>query len=279
MVENKPEIYRFDQVSLHYRSKTIFDRINFTLAEGEFLGILGPNGCGKTSLLRLMAGVLKPQTGSIELDGKNLTTYSKKNLACIVSVLAQENPIDFPFSSMEVVLMGRAPYLKGLGWETALDRKIAREAMELCDCLQFADSDVRLLSGGERERVFLARALAQKPRVLLLDEPTTHLDLRHQSEIYSLLKKLHQSEKITIVIVLHDLNFAAQICNQLLLLHQQQLFAHGKPEEVLNSERIRKVYGIEVSQTFYDKNLGRFWVPQFLLPDHVKSQDDLSTSL
>jgi len=254
------EIYSLQAVSLHYGNQVILQDLRFAIAEGEFIGLLGPNGCGKTTLLNLLAGILRPSHGEIQLYQKDLQKYSRREVARLVSVLPQETLVDFPFSALEVVLMGRSPYLKRFQWESAEDLRLATEAMQLTDCWQFRERDVRSLSGGERERVLLARALAQQPKVLLLDEPTTHLDLKHQSGIYRLLRRLHREQGITILAVLHDLNFAANACARLLLLAEGGLRAEGSPDQVLRAETLREVFGAQV-QRRVDAETGR---PYFL---------------
>jgi len=241
-------IYEFSDVALAYEQKSVLRDLSFKIGAGEFVGILGPNGSGKTTLLKLMAGVLKPSAGTIQFEGRHLETYTRKALAQRVSVLPQETFVDFPFRAIEVVLMGRAPYLRTFQWESAEDLRLARDAMARTDCLELADQDIRSLSGGERERVFLARALAQQPRVLLLDEPTTHLDLKHQVEIFRLLQELHAEQGLTLITVLHDLNFAALSCQRVLLLGERRLHADGRPEEILQPSLIREVYGVEVER-------------------------------
>lgn len=241
-------IYDFKNVAFRYEAKPVLRELSFAIRAGEFLGILGPNGCGKTTLLKLMAGVLRPSEGSLHFEGRALESYSRKSLAQNISVLPQETFVDFPFRALEIVLMGRAPYLRNFQWESANDHRIAREAMERTDCWGLAEQDIRSLSGGERERVFLARALAQQPRILLLDEPTTHLDLKHQVEIYRLLRDLHREQGLTVITVLHDLNFANLACQRVLLLGDGNIQAEGPPQEVLEPERIRQVYGVEVQR-------------------------------
>lgn len=241
-------IFNFNNVSLAYGETTVLRDLNFSVAAKEFVGVLGPNGSGKTTLLKLMAGVLKPTRGSISLKEKNIRDYPRKALAKIVSVLPQETLLDFPFTALEVVLMGRAPYLKTFQWETAHDLEIAEAAMNATDCWEFASRDVRSLSGGERERVLLARALAQEPQVLLLDEPTTHLDLKHQLETYRLLKRLNQQEGLTLIAALHDLYFASQSCGRILMLSQTRLRADGPPPEILAPQMVEEVYGVKLGE-------------------------------
>jgi len=238
------DIFEFKKVSLTYEVKPVLTDISFSIREKEFVGILGPNGSGKTTLLKLMIGILKPQEGLIHFKERPVADYSRKDLAKMVSVLPQETYLDFPFTALEVVLMGRSPYLKAFQWESAHDLEIAREAMAWTDTSDFAHRDIRSLSGGERERVLLARALAQEPQVLLLDEPTTHLDLKHQWETHRLLKRLNQERGLTLVVVLHDINFATQACGRILLLSETHLKADGPPQEVLSPEQIQEVFGV-----------------------------------
>lgn len=257
-------ILDLENVAFSYGPEPLFRDLSFAIESGEFVGLLGPNGCGKTSLLQLIAGVSRPEQGRIRLQGKDLNEIPRSEIARSVSVLPQETFVEFPFTALEVVLMGRAPYLKRFQWEGPRDLEVAREAMRLTDCLDFAGRDVRSLSGGERERVLLARALAQEPKILLLDEPTTHLDLKHQSEIFRLLRKLHSQQGLTLIVVLHDLNFAATACERLLLLADGGLKADGPPAEVLKAETIREVFGAEVWAGTEEKSGRPFFLP--LLP-------------
>lgn len=254
--------YSLHGVSLRYGDHSVLRDLRLEIEAGEFVGILGPNGCGKTTLLNLLAGVLRPSGGAIQLFEKNLQDYSRREVARLVSVLPQETTVDFPFSALEVVLMGRAPYLRRFQWEGLADLRLAEEAMRRTDCWQFRERDVRQLSGGERERVLLARALAQQPKILLLDEPTTHLDLRHQAEIYRLLRLLHREQGLTILAVLHDLNFAASACGRLLLLADGGLRAQGPTEAVLSPQTIREAFGTPVQRRI-DPESGR----PFFFPD------------
>lgn len=257
-------VYALEEVSLAYEIMPVLHGLDFNIEEREFVGVLGPNGCGKTTLLNLLAGVLRPSSGSIQLLDRDLARYSRRETARIISVLPQETFVEFPFSALEVVLMGRAPYLGPFQWERPRDLEIAREAMRLTDCLDFAHRDIRLLSGGERERVLLARALAQEPRVLLLDEPTTHLDLQHQGEIYRLLKRLHQDQGLTLVVALHDLNFAASACSRLLMFANTRLIADGPPVEVMQPRLLREVFGTEVLTGIHPQTGTPYYLP--LLP-------------
>ena len=255
-------VLALEGVTFSYGSTPLFRDLSFSVEGGEFVGLLGPNGCGKTSLLQLIAGVSRPERGRVLLQGQELSGIPRGEIARSVSVLPQETFVEFPFTALEVVLMGRAPYLKRFQWEGPRDLEIAREAMRLTDCLDFAGRDVRSLSGGERERVLLARALAQEPKILLLDEPTTHLDLKHQSEIYRLLRKLHAQQGLTLIVVLHDLNFAATACQRLLLLADGGLQADGPPLAVLKAETIREVFGAEVLSGLHPESGKPYFLPK-----------------
>lgn len=255
-------LFSLEKVSLAYDKLEVLKDLEIKIAEGEFVGVLGPNGCGKTTLLNLLAGVLRPTEGQVRLYERDLRDYSRRETARIVSVLPQETFVEFPFSALEVVLMGRAPYLGRFQWESPRDVQIAREAMALTDSLSFADRDIRFLSGGERERVLLARAIAQEPKALLLDEPTTHLDIPHQSEIFHLLKKLHTEKRLTMIVVLHDLNFAAAACSRLLMLSGGFLRADGPAEEVMRAETLNHVFGTELLTGVHPETGRGYFLPK-----------------
>ncbi|HCU24263.1 MAG TPA: ABC transporter [Deltaproteobacteria bacterium] len=256
-------VFSLEQVSLSYGSKEVLRSLSFCISVGEFIGVLGPNGCGKTTLLNLLAGTLRPSRGRISLFERDLEKHSRRETARLVSVLPQETFVDFPFTALEVVLMGRSPYLKNFQWEGPRDLEIAHEAMRATDCLAFAERDIRSLSGGERERVLLARALAQEPQVLLLDEPTTHLDLEHQGETYRLLQALHREKQLTLLVVLHDLNFAANACGRVLLLSGGELKADGPPELVMTEARLREVFHTEVVRGIHPQTGKSCYLPEW----------------
>ena len=192
--------------------------ISLAIDRGEIAGIIGPNGSGKTTLLKLLSKVLKQESGSIRLMGRDLASMKHKEIARIVGVVPQGTSIAFSFTVREVVLMGRSPHLGILQMEQEADLKIADNAMGLTDTLELADRNIDELSGGECQRVIIARALAQEPKIMLLDEPTSYLDINHQLEIFDLIKRLNKERDLTVVIVSHDLNMAAEYCDRLILL-------------------------------------------------------------
>jgi iron complex transport system ATP-binding protein len=210
-------------------------------------GLLGPNGSGKSTVVRLLSGVLVPQRGRVCLAGQPLTTLRREALAQRIAVVPQETRIDVPFSVFEIVLMGRTPHHERFGFESKADIALAHRAMELTDVKGLAHRAIHELSGGERQRVILARALAQTPQLLLLDEPTAFLDIKHQVEVCDLVRHLSRQEGLTVVSILHDLNLAALYCDRLALLKQGRVFASGAPSAVLTRANIQAVYETAVS--------------------------------
>ncbi len=216
--------------------------VSCAVAPGEFLGILGPNGAGKTTLLKIFAGLLKPRAGTVTDAGMDLGSLSLKERSRRIAYVAQSEEIFLPYTVRQIVLMGRAPYLGLMGFEGPDDHAIVEAAMERTDVARFATRPIQELSGGERQRVFLARALAQQTRVLLLDEPTSHLDLSHQIHFFKLLKVL-QGQGLTILATLHDLNLAALFCDRCLLLKDGRTRAFGTPRDVFREDILSDTYG------------------------------------
>ncbi len=233
-------------VSFSYESSPILKDLIFGVGEGEFLGVMGPNGSGKTTLLRCMCKVLEPQVGTILIDGRDLRSFERSEVAKTVGVVPQGSMVDAAFTVFEIVLMGRTSHIGRFGVESAKDLKAVEEAMEMTGILHLADRTFDELSGGERQRVIIARAFAQEPKVLLLDEPTVHLDIKYQLEILELIERLNKKTGIVIVSVFHDLNLACQHCDSIMLLYNGRIEAIGPPEQVLTPESIRRIYGVDV---------------------------------
>jgi ABC-type cobalamin/Fe3+-siderophores transport system ATPase subunit len=225
--------------------------LSFGITPGEIIGVIGPNSSGKTTLIRLLTRVLEPASGEIRLDGVPVRRLSRTDLARRVAVVPQGLLPQFPFTVGELVLMGRYPHDPGRYFESPRDRVVAREAMEATGVEELADMPLEHLSGGERQRAVIARALAQEPRLLILDEPTAHLDLRYQVEAASLLRRLNRERGMTVLLVSHDLNLAAEVCDRLLLLHGGRATAIGTPEAVLDEALLGSVFGCTV---VVDKN-------------------------
>lgn len=223
-----------------------FEALSFTVEPGEMFGVIGPNSAGKTSLLRLLTRVLEPARGRIRLEGRSVADIPRRELARRVAVVPQDAPRPFPFTVEQLVLMGRYPHGPGRFFETDADAGVAREAMAATGTLALAPLPLDQLSGGERQRALLARALAQEPRLLVLDEPTSHLDLRYQAETAELLRGLNRARGVTILLVSHDLNLAAELCDRLLLLHEGRVARVGTPAEVLEAPLLEHVFGCRV---------------------------------
>ena len=235
-------ILNAEKISGGYGPCLVIQDVSLSIAQGDFIGIIGPNGCGKSTLLRLLTRVIVPTQGHVYLDGCNFTEVSLKTFSQKVAFVPQETLVQFPFSVLEIVLMGRIPYLKRWQLETRKDFSIAEKALEATDSLPLKDRFIDELSAGERQRVIIAKALAQEPLLLFLDEPTSHLDIGHQIQILNLLKKLNQEAHLTILVVLHDLNLASEYCRRIILLNEGRVFKEGTPEEVLTYQTIEQVY-------------------------------------
>ena len=232
-------------VTFGYADEPVVRSVSFTVGRGEFVGIIGPNGSGKSTLLRLMSGYLRAWRGQVAVDGQPIERYERRELGQRIGVVPQETSVVFPFSVAEMVLFGRTPHLGGFGFERDSDLAAARRAMQRTDTAHLARRVITELSGGERQRVILARALAQEPAILLLDEPAAFLDIRHEVEMYDLLRDL-QREGMTVVSVLHDLNIAALYCDRLLLLSEGAVARAGTASEVITYRTLTEVYGTEV---------------------------------
>lgn len=235
-------ILKIDNLSGGYYSQMILKDISLDIKKGDFLGIIGPNGSGKTTLLRLISKVLAPKEGRIKFCGKDISQISLKEFCQQAGFVPQEAIINFSYTVLEIVLLGRIPHLKRLQQETRQDMRIAEASLAMTDSLGLKDKRINELSAGERQRVMIAKALTQEPILLFLDEPTSHLDIGHQIQILDLLKKLNRQNNLTIVIVLHDLNLASEYCNRLVLLNEGRIFKKGAPEEVLTYQNIEEVY-------------------------------------
>jgi iron complex transport system ATP-binding protein len=231
------------RVSFGYGRTDVLSAVDLAVAPGELVGVIGPNGSGKTTLVRLLSGVLAPRAGQVLLDARPLTAYRRRDLARRLAVVPQDPILTFPFTALEVVLMGRAPHLPPLAFPRAAEVARAREAMARLEVAAVAERPLDRLSGGERQRVLLARALAQDAEVLLLDEPTTHLDLHHQAGIYDVVGELRRTRGTAVLSVLHDLNLAAMYCDRLVLLAGGRVVGAGTPTEVLRPAALEAAYG------------------------------------
>jgi iron complex transport system ATP-binding protein len=226
--------------------------VSVTIQRGSLTGLLGPNGCGKTTLLKLMTGVLRPRQGAIALDGRAIGDIPRRELAKQVAVVPQETHPAFDYSVLEMVLMGRHPHLGAFQLEGPEDLAIARESLSATGTAHLADRTYMTLSGGEKQRVVIASALAQGPDVLLLDEPTASLDLAYQLEVTSLLDRLNHDRGVTMVLATHDLNLAASLCDSLVLIRAGRVLAHGPTRDVLTGAMIQQLYDVEADVRFHE---------------------------
>jgi iron complex transport system ATP-binding protein len=236
-----------DHITYTLNGRDLLRDVTLTLGAGDLIGLIGPNGAGKSTLLRIVAGLLKPTRGMVTVCGQPMHKFRPRDLARWIALVPQSAAFEAAFTAREVVLMGRNPYLSRWQVEGRRDREIVGEALIATDTAHLADRLITTLSGGERQRVFLARALAQQPDMLLLDEPTTHLDVRHQLDLLTLVRRLAKERNIGVLVALHELPLAARFCDDLILLHDGQIAATGAPEAVLSRENLATVFQIDAA--------------------------------
>ncbi len=246
---------KITNLTFKYKNKTILQDINLNISCGDFVGVIGPNGAGKTTLLRLMSGWHKPCSGFVYFNQKNLNDYSKKDLASKIAIMFSEPQTAIPFKVEEFVAMARYPFQDSFNKITDLDRLLIEDAMALTDIIDIKNRLVSNLSSGERQRVFLAQCLAQEPVLMLLDEPTSHLDIGHEINILHLLQKINKEKNITIIMVIHDLNMAERFCDKIALLKHSRVFDFGETGQVMSDGNILQVFGVAVSRCHEKNNI------------------------
>jgi iron complex transport system ATP-binding protein len=229
-------------LSVGYGERRVLHNLNLDLPSGQILGVIGPNGAGKSTLIRTLSGILTPQTGQVHVAGRALVQLSHAERARLIAVVPQATHLPPAFTAWETVLMGRTPYLNWLGQTSAHDEEIVRQAMLHTDTLELADRRVGELSGGEQQRLLLARALAQAAPLLLMDEPTAHLDLQYQFSLLDQIRDLVKEGKLAVLIVLHDLNLVARYADQVALLVKGEIRALGTPRQVLTPDLLSQAY-------------------------------------
>lgn len=244
-----------------YDAQDVLKDISLEIGAGDWVGLLGPNGSGKTTLLKVFSGYLRPRTGNVLLGNRELFFFSKNELAKNIAVVPQETNVFLPFTAFDVVMMGRFAYRRGFGFDTKEDIVATRHAMELTDTTHLAGRSISELSGGERQRVIIARALSQGPKILLLDEPTAFLDIKHQQEILSLLKRLNSEHGLTIVSSMHDINLALLYCKRIVFLRDGGIFGEGLPAQVVTYANLKEVFGTEVYVGINDLNGKPYYLP------------------
>ncbi|MBN1930196.1 MAG: ABC transporter ATP-binding protein [Desulfobacterales bacterium] len=243
--------FEVDNITFYYEDKKVIDALSVVLESGKFYGILGPNGCGKTTLIDLLLKHSRPSTGKINYKGKDLSHYSRKELSREIALVPQNFYINFPFTAKEVVMMGRYPHMPRFSVPTEVDLELVQDIMEKTDTYQFAHRFITELSGGERQRVVFARALAQDTPVLILDEATSNLDIHHTIRLLNIASERVEKDKKTIIAVLQDINLAAAFCDDLIFMKQGSIAACGNSDEVLNREIIHSIFNVE-TKIYYE---------------------------
>jgi iron complex transport system ATP-binding protein len=246
IVTRSAPLLQANGISYRVGERYLLDDVSLSLCGGEVVGLIGPNGAGKSTLLKVLSGIWKTSAGQILLCGQPLTSYRPRQIAQVIGQVPQSPTLDIPFSVRDIVLMGRNPHLGRFEIERPYDRKVAEGAMQDTHTLPLADRMINTLSGGERQRVFLARALAQEPSLLLLDEPTSNLDIKHQIDILALVQHLAHQRGLGTLIAIHDLSLAARFCDRLILLYGGQILADGVPEAVLTPDYLAQAFGVQV---------------------------------
>lgn len=230
-----------EHICVSYDTNEILKSVSISVEKKEFVGLIGPNGSGKSTLLKCIYRVLKPDKGCVMLGDKAIDTMSYKSSAKKMAVVAQHNYYNFDFSVREVVQMGRSPHKKAMEQDNANDYEIVQKALNTVGMSKFANRSFSTLSGGEQQRVILARALAQQTPCLILDEPTNHLDITHQLQLLKIVKNLD----VTVISAIHDLNIAAMFCDRIYVLKEGNMIENGTPREVLTSKLIKEIYQVE----------------------------------
>ena len=243
-----------DKLSYTYVGYPVLQDIDIKVNEGEILGILGPNGCGKTTLLKNLNKNLSPKGGKVLLDGEDLEEITKKDIAKRIAVVPQTNEVHFSFTVKDIVSMGRMPFQGLMEGMSRSDMDIVEESIARVGLTDYVDRHINVMSGGERQRVIIARALAQTPDILLMDEPTLHLDINTQFDVLDLVRDLSRKDGLTVVIVSHDLGMVARYCDRVLLIKDHRILAIGTPEEVLTPENMDLVFGVDGELVYDEKS-------------------------
>lgn len=234
-----------EDLRFSYKEKPVLDGIDLNIKKGETIAVIGPNGCGKTTLLKHLNRNLEPNEGKISLVEKDLFDMTKTEIARHIAAVPQSNEIRFSFSVRDIVAMGRMPFLERFEGESKEDMRIIDDAMRKANISEFADRLINTMSGGERQRVIIARALAQTPDIILMDEPTLHLDISTQFDVLDLVKKLSIEDGLTVVIVSHDLPMVVRYSDRIVMLKDQKIFAIGTPEDVLTPENMKEIFNVD----------------------------------
>lgn len=257
-----------------YNENLVIKGVSFNVEKGKFISIIGPNGSGKSTLLKTINHLYNPTKGSILVDGVNINNMKKRDIAKKIAMVPQDTVVDYDFTVEEIVLMGRHPYKGRFQKEDEGDFNIVNESLEMTNTLKLKKRLITEISGGERQRVIIAKALAQKPSIILLDEPTSHLDINHQMDILNLLKKLNQEQGTTIVLVIHDINLAARYSDEIILINKGQIWDMGKPEHIITNENIESIYNLKVA---IEKN--KYTDTTYITPIEIRNVENLKSNI
>lgn len=253
---------KIENLNWEYEEREILKDINIDIEKGKFYTILGQNGSGKTTFIKNIVGILENKNAKIYIDGKKLKDYSKKEIAKKIALVSQQEDINFNFTVEEVVSMGRNPYIEFLKTETEKDREIIKKAMKIANIEDLKNRYITELSGGEKQRVILARAIAQDTKILILDEPTSNIDIKNQIEILDTIKKLQIEKEITIIAVFHDINIGIRYSDNIIFLKDRTIYKTGNAKDILTAENIKEVYDIEVEVIKVDSKRS-FIIPKY----------------
>jgi len=234
-------------LQFNYGNNLVLKDVSFEIKKGSFTSIIGPNGSGKSTLLKNLINLYDFQFGNILIEGKDIKQIKKKDLAKKISLVPQDTSINYDFTVEDIVMMGRYPYKRRFEGENDYDYKIVKQSLLMTNTLDLKDRPITQISSGERQRVVIAKALAQQSSIIILDEPTSNLDINHQIEILHLLKSLNQNQGTTVILVIHDINLAGRYSDEIILLHNGQILDMGKPEKVITKTNIKKTYNIDVA--------------------------------
>ena len=254
-------VYRVHNLRFAYTDTPVLSGISTEIGTGDFVALVGPNGAGKSTFLKILAGLNRKYAGAVEFNGASLMRVTAHELARRVAFVPQETHVVFPFSVIQMVLMGRAPHKSASLFDSGIDIERAEQAMRLTDTLDLAKKPFNTLSGGERQRVVLASALAQDPEVLLLDEPTVYLDLKHQIHFYDIVERLNLEHRMTIVSVTHDVNLAARYARRMMAMRSGIIVADGSPESVLTPEHLYEIFEVSVAVLKRTDGRGSYIIP------------------
>ena len=244
-----------NDVHFAYHSIDVLKNISFKASEGEVIGLLGKNGCGKTTLMKCINAHLKPHSGTITIDGSPVSEMTKKELAKRMAVVAQHANMSFPFTVLETIMMGLYPTSEWMHAPTGEEMERVLDAMNATGVTEFAERSVTELSGGERQRVLISRALVQDPEIFLLDEPTLHLDVNHQFNLMEMVNRLAKEKNMLVIIVTHDIPLAARYCDRVMLMEKGEIIGSGKTADVITSENLMKVFSVH-ADVRYDERIG-----------------------